>query len=85
LPDSIDEIAHGLTPAERGFVKMPLYSAFSEGITAAWFHATGYEPARRLAKKGLCERRRIAPGYFASIPTPLGLQVREHLQKGPQP
>lgn len=78
-PDDIAALAAGLTKAQREFVCSPLYSGFSVGISAAWFHDTRYWDAREIARKGLAVRRRIVPGWFATIPNDLGLRVRQHL------
>jgi hypothetical protein len=79
----IAKTADALTPSLKQFICGPMYSAHSHGIAYAWFHDTNWWAGRKLAKLELAERRRIEPGYFASIPTPLGLAVRQYLlEKG---
>lgn len=76
----IASIADGLSPSVRALVSGPMYSALAYGISEAWFHDVGYWAGRQLPRLGLATRRIVDPGFAASIPTPLGIAVRDHLR-----
>lgn len=69
---SAGEIAKGLTKAQRAML------ADDYGATVET-----YPPARKLIDLGLANGRYTAMGSYRLVWTPLGLEVRAHLQETP--